>query len=231
MEREVNNSVVYTKKVSVIMPVYNCERYLDKCINSVLNQSLKDIEFIIINDGSTDKTKNIIKKYAAIDNRIVYLENKVNQTYFNLHNTINKCFKIAKGKYLTLLSGDDIWMVNKLEKQYNYLEKNKDIFLVGTSTIVINEEGRKIGEFKKKNYPSILFKYNLVNSNSFVFSSIMFRNEGFLFPNCEERFFYFLLLTKGKKLKNMTDFLTIYRINTKGVSADILGMKSHKKKD
>jgi glycosyltransferase involved in cell wall biosynthesis len=208
------------------MPAYNCEKYIDKCITSVLNQSLKDFEFIIINDGSTDKTKIIIQKYATMDNRIVYLENKINQTYFNLNHTINKGFNIAKGEYIALLSGDDIWMRDKLKKQYEYLEKNKDIFLVGTSAIVIDEEGKKIGEFKKKNYPAILFKYNLVNSNSFVFSSIMFRNERFLFPNCEERFFYFLLLTKGKKLKNMKDFLTIYRINTKGVSANILGIRN-----
>ena len=85
-------------KVSVIIPVYNVEKYIERCILSVINQTLKDIEIIIVNDGSTDDTKKIIEKYLD-DKRIVYIEQKNS----GLSGARNKGLSIAKGDYISFI--------------------------------------------------------------------------------------------------------------------------------
>ena len=89
--------------VSIIMPVYNCENYLDKSITSVLNQTLDNIELIIINDGSTDNSNKIIEKYLNKDNRIKY----INQSNNGVSIARNKGIDMAKGKYIGFVDGDD----------------------------------------------------------------------------------------------------------------------------
>lgn len=165
---------VYPIKVSVVLPVYNGEMFLEETIYSILNQTLKDFELIIVNDGSTDKTKEIIEKYMKQDKRIKYLENKENKGFFNLHNVINKGYSAARGKYISHFCADDIAYPNKLEVQYNYLEKHKDIFLVGCSADAIDKTGKKIGEINKKFWHRIPFvlKSRIAFSNPFIYSSI-----------------------------------------------------------
>jgi len=86
-------------KVSVVMPVYNAEAYLREAIESILNQTFTDFEFIIVDDCSTDKSYEIIQEYSMIDKRIVVLRNDVN---LGLSKTLNKAIKIAKGKKYVL---------------------------------------------------------------------------------------------------------------------------------
>ncbi len=114
-------------KVSVVMPAYNAEKYIGEAIESILNQTFTDFEFIIINDGSTDKTKEIIQSYD--DPRIVYLENKKNS---GIVVTLNKGLDYATGEYIARMDADDISVNNRFEKQISYMEKNKDVGLLGT---------------------------------------------------------------------------------------------------
>lgn len=115
-------------KVSVIIPVYNVEKYLEQCLDSVINQTLKDIEIICVNDGSTDNSKNILEKYAQKDSRIKILtqENKGQGA------ARNRGIKEATGKYLYFVDSDD-WLVNNaLEKLFNHITKtNADICVCG----------------------------------------------------------------------------------------------------
>ena len=106
-------------KVSVIIPVYNVEKYIERCILSVINQTLKDIEIIIVNDGSTDDTKKNIEKYLN-DKRIVYVEQKNS----GLSGARNKGLSIAKGDYISFIDSDDYVDNNFIEKLYNALIKN-----------------------------------------------------------------------------------------------------------
>lgn len=99
-------------KVSVIVPVYNAEKYLEKCIKSILNQTLKEIEIILINDGSIDSSKEIIEKYAKQDRRIVV----VNKENSGPANTRNYGIKIAKGKYIGFVDSDDYIEAEMYEK-------------------------------------------------------------------------------------------------------------------
>lgn len=114
-------------KVSVVMPVYNGEKYLKEAIDSILNQTYTDFEFIIINDGSQDKTKDIIFSYS--DRRIVYLENEVNK---GIVVTLNRGIDASKGKYIARFDADDIADSTRLEKQVLYMESHEDVCVLGT---------------------------------------------------------------------------------------------------
>jgi len=204
-------------KISVLTTVYNGERYLEETIKSVLNQTFKNFEYIIVDDGSTDKTKEIIKKFEKKDSRIKYFYYGKNKGYFNLHNVINKGLDVAKGKYVARLDADDICHKDRLRIQHNYLERHKDIFIVGSSAEVIDKNGNKIGFMKKKPWPSWFLKLIIGFNNPFIHSSIMFRNENLRYPYHNEHFFYFNALVNEKKLKNMVFPLIKYRINPEGV--------------
>jgi len=206
-------------KISVLMTVYNGEEFLAEAIESVLKQTFKNFEFIIVNDGSTDGSEKIIKDYIKKDERIVYLETKKNKGCDNLHNVINMGLDMSKGKYIARLDADDICFPKRLETQLNYLEKHLDIFMIGSAFEVIDKNGKKIELMKKRSYPSIFYKAYIGFSNSFCHSSIMFRNESLRYLSKEEHAFYFNLIMNGKKIKNISDVLVKYRINPAGMMA------------
>ena len=93
-------------KVSVLMPAYNVEKYVGEAIESILNQTFKDFEFIIINDGSTDNTPKIIKEYAKKDKRIKFIDNKKNKGFIA---SLNECLDNATGEYVAKMDSDDIF--------------------------------------------------------------------------------------------------------------------------
>ena len=108
-------------KVSVIIPVYNVEKYIRECLDSVVNQTLKDIEIILINDCSPDNSLNIIKEYASADNRIVV----VDQENCGCNKTRNNIIQIAKGEYISFIDADDIIDLDYFEKLYNATNNGK----------------------------------------------------------------------------------------------------------
>jgi glycosyltransferase involved in cell wall biosynthesis len=116
--------------ISVILPTYNNEKTIFYSINSILNQSYKNFELIIVNDGSFDRTKQIIKSFE--DDRIIYLENNKN---IGRAESRNKAIKIAKGNYIAVMDGDDISVTKRLEIQLKYLKSNPKIDLVASNTI------------------------------------------------------------------------------------------------
>ncbi|WKV13426.1 glycosyltransferase family 2 protein [Marivirga harenae] len=140
--------------VSVLMPVYNSERYLEDAIESILNQTLFDFEFLIFDDGSTDKSKEIIQKYAISDKRIKPYFSKENRGYV-VH--LNKGIELARGEYIARMDSDDISMPDRLQVQLDYLNKNSGIIICGTESISIDENGRSLGWPKRLTEPSDLF--------------------------------------------------------------------------
>lgn len=109
-------------KVSVIVPAYNAEPYLDKCLESLVTQTLKDIEIIIINDGSSDKTATIIEKYKKKYKQIIFINNKKNM---GIGKSRNLGIEKASGKYIGFLDSDDYVAKETYENYYNFCEKNK----------------------------------------------------------------------------------------------------------
>ncbi|MHA1713815.1 MAG: glycosyltransferase, partial [Candidatus Ranarchaeia archaeon] len=127
-------------KVSVIMSVYNAEKHVKKAIDSILSQTFRDFEFIIINDGSTDRTSEILKSYA--DPRLIV----VNQANRGVTQSLNKAIGMARGQYIARMDADDISLPQRLEMQVEFLEEHPEVGLVGTSVITIDEEGKTIKE-------------------------------------------------------------------------------------
>jgi glycosyltransferase involved in cell wall biosynthesis len=125
-----------TPLVSIIMPVYNGDKYLHQAINSILNQIFTNFEFIIIDDGSTDSSKNIISRYD--DSRIRFYENSQN---IGLAASLNKCVILAEGKYIARMDQDDVSYPERLSKQILVLENDSSLDLTATCTIEISESG------------------------------------------------------------------------------------------
>ncbi|MBO4480233.1 MAG: glycosyltransferase family 2 protein [Alphaproteobacteria bacterium] len=124
-------------KVSVLVPCYNSERYIDECITSIINQSLKDIEVICINDGSTDNTLDIIKKYADLDSRVLVID-KPNEGYGK---TMNRGLNIASGEYIAIVECDDWIEKNALELLYTTAKQN-DADMVKADFVLFDNDTR-----------------------------------------------------------------------------------------
>ena len=110
----VQNKITYKPKISVVVPVYNAEKYIKYSLDSIVNQTLKEIEIICVNDGSTDSSLQILKQYAKKDNRITILS----QQNSRLGATRNAGITVAKGQYITFLDADDFFELNMLERSY-----------------------------------------------------------------------------------------------------------------
>lgn len=126
-------------KISVLMPAYNAEKFINEAIKSILNQTFTDFEFIIINDGSTDNTEAIILSYT--DPRIRYIKNETN---LKLIKTLNKGIELAKGKYIIRMDADDISIDKRLELQYQFMENNPKIGASSGLVYSMSEDGSKI---------------------------------------------------------------------------------------
>ncbi len=130
--------------ISVVMSVYNGERYLALAIKSILKQTFKDFEFIIVDDGSTDRSLEIIRKYEKKDSRIRVLVQE-NQ---GLAAALNNGIAIAKGKYIARMDDDDISLPKRLELQFAFMESHPDILASSGLAIVINKWGDEYAEWK-----------------------------------------------------------------------------------
>lgn len=213
-------------KVSVLTTVYNGEKYIKKTIESVLNQTLENFEYIIIDDGSTDKTLEVIKEFK--DERIRYFYYGENKGYFNLHNPINFGLHIARGEYIARIDADDIMYSSRLERQSKYLDNHKEIFLIGGSAGVIDDNGGFIDWMIKKPIPYKWQNKYVLRRNNIIHSSIMFRNEHLEYPDHNEHNFYKNLVRLGKNLKNLRKPVIDYRINPEGMMkqhANLVGNK------
>ena len=118
--------LINTPLISVIMPVYNSEAYIESSVESILNQSYTNFEFIIIDDASTDKTYDRLLKLIKIDKRIVLVKNKRNE---GVTKSLNKALKIAKGKYIIRMDADDWSYPNRFKLQVDLMENNPDVVL------------------------------------------------------------------------------------------------------
>ncbi len=149
-------------KISVLMPAYNTEKYISEAIESILNQTFEDFEFIILDDCSTDMTWEIIQRYAKKDERIVVLRNEEN---LGIPVNRNKLVSMAKGIYVVWQDSDDISLPYRIEKQFNFMEKNLDVGICGGWLQFFNNENllgiRKYDNDDKK-LRSHIFKYSPV---------------------------------------------------------------------
>lgn len=155
-------------KISVIMPAYNAEKYIGEAIESILNQSFTDFEFIIVNDGSTDNTKDIILSYS--DPRVVYLENEKNS---GIVVTLNKGIDNATGEYIARMDSDDISLPTRFEKQIDFMENHPEIGVLGTAIKTFGEDIQ--GQIINFNTAPNRLKADLLFSTNIAHPSVMLR--------------------------------------------------------
>ncbi len=159
-------------EISVVMSVYNAELYLDESITSILDQTYRDFEFIIIDDGSTDNSLSIIEKYKRQDERVVLIsrENK------GLIASLNEGIKQAKGRYIARMDADDIAMKCRLKKQLDYITKyNLDI--LGSNVYFINQDGFLLGKETNKPLFDSQIKWSLFFSNPLIHPTVLVKSQ------------------------------------------------------
>lgn len=205
-------------KISVIMGVYNDSRYLSESICSVLNQSFKDFELIICNDCSTDPlVKSILNEFKEKDDRIKIIENNTN---LGLAASLNKCIEIASGKYIARMDSDDRCLPLRFEKQYEFLEKNTEISVVGSLVYYINKNGDRYRKSTINTYKEFGFE-DAVKSSCVMHPTVMMRKEKLLSVDgytvneltrrAEDYDLWCKLTKKGNKIANLNQILFEYR--------------------
>lgn len=216
-------------KVSVITTVYNCENYIERSVRSILNQTYRDFEFIIVNDGSTDKTSDIIREIADTDKRILIINNEKNKGRVP---SLNTALQASSGKYIALQDADDISLRQRLEKQVLFMENNPEYVLTGTNIIVMDENENKISEPMRPE-ENLEAKFSLLFRCTFANPSIMYRKQTIKENNIQyednfvhaEDFRIMSMISMHGKIKNLFDTLILYRkhpSNNSMINLDIL---------
>ncbi len=156
-------------KISVLMPVYNGEKFLKEAIEGVLNQLYKDFEFLILDDGSIDNSIKIAESFSDSRIKIIKLNHQ------GIVKALNEGLKISEGEYIIRADADDISLPDRFEKLLKYMEENREVAVCGSWAISINDKGEYTGEMK---YPPIensdIKKYALMH-NPFIHPSVIIR--------------------------------------------------------
>lgn len=159
--------------VSVITTVLNCENFISQSIESITSQTFTDFEYIIVNDGSTDKTSEIIHEHSSKDRRLVAIDNATN---LGRVKSLNIALERAKGKYIALQDADDISLPLRLERQFEFMEKNPDYVLVGANIVIMDEYENFISKpIRPEN--NLDAKFSLLFKCTFANPSIMYRKK------------------------------------------------------
>jgi len=212
--------------VSVIIPMYNAEKYIFETIESVLNQTYKNWELIIVDDCSTDRSRDIVKEYIKQDDRIKLIESETN--FGGPARPRNIGIEKAKGEFIAFLDADDVWLPEKLEKQLNFIQ-NTNVDICHTFANMINEKSEKIGFFdnqKLYNFfkfffqdKSILFYTNYININTVLMRydiNIKFNEDKNLIAL--EDWKLWIDLSNDKKIGLLKEILINYRIVHNSIS-------------
>lgn len=158
-------------KITVLMPAFNAEKYIHDAIQSVLLQSFEDFELLIIDDGSADKTSAIAKEFTDPRIRLMKLPHQ------GISRALNVGLKNATGQYIARFDADDICLPQRLEKQYNFLNKNPDYVLVGCDVEYITQAGEHIFNFQCSAYTHEAIMQQLYECCPFIHSGVMYRKE------------------------------------------------------
>lgn len=207
-------------RVSVITPVYNAERYIEKTLNSVFSQSFKDIEVVLVDDCSKDCSAEIIQKYKANGNNIIY--------YLQVKNmgagaARNKALELSSGRYVAFLDSDDLWMPNKIEAQMKLMIKTGTPFSY-TAIEMIDEDGKQIKP-KRNIKETCDYRYLLHNTIIATSSVIIDRKQlgDFRMPlrrGGQDYATWLMLLRNGVVAEGINKALVQYRVSSNSLSSN-----------
>ena len=206
-----------TSKISVLLPLYNENlNYAQLAIESIINQTYNDLEIILLLDNpNNSELKNLLYKYEKIDTRIKI---DINEKNLGLPETLNIGIKLATGKYIARMDGDDISETKRLKVQLDFMLNNPNIDLVGSDARIIDENNNIIGEYHKLRTDlsqKMMLRYFTINlihpswlGKAQLFKSLLYRN----FSHCEDYDFMLRAYSKGYKFYNLPECLLSYRI-------------------
>lgn len=204
-------------RVSVILPAYNAERFIGEAIDSILAQTYRDFELIIISDGSTDLTPDIIRQYAKKDKRIRFFNNRKNR---GLIYVLNMGLRKVRGEYIARMDADDISLPTRFEKQVAYLDANPDVGVLGTLIQgfgLLNQLGLQrpqveLSDFITDNYvahPSVMIRRSVMRKYGFKYN-----------PDYKhvEDYELWLRMVQVTKIQNIMEVLLRYRVSYDNIS-------------
>lgn len=209
-------------KISVIIPTYNDAPFIERTIRSVINQTYKNWELIIINDASIDDAEKKILKYVKKNKRIRYFKNKIN---LGVVENLNRGLRLAKGEFVARLDGDDIWLdPRKLQLQMEYLLYNPQVVLVGSWGYRIDSNDKILEKLQYPIQDKEIRRYMLIE-NCFIHSAVMYRRKYVLgiggydaAYGIAQDYELWLRLARNNKVHNIPKYMIGYRINNKGLS-------------
>jgi len=198
--------------ISVLMPAYNAKKYIAQAIESILNQTFKDFEFIIVDDASTDNTWSIIQEYAKKDKRIVTLKNKIN---LKICKTLNRGIDIAQGTYIVRMDADDWSFPARIQEQYDYMKLHKKIVISGCSMIICDSN---LNPYAIRNYPTedcelrkAILRYSPFSHPTIIFNTKIAKKVGGYHKLYSEDIEFYLNLGRFGDFGNIKDALIKYR--------------------
>ncbi len=220
--------------IDIIMPVYNAEKYLKTAIKSILNQTYRDFNFYIIDDGSEDKSLKIAKYYAKKDKRLHVYGSIVNRGVTSI---LNSLLKLCSAKYIGRMDADDESHPTRLEKQVKYLDNNPECVAVGCKILVCdrdlfsifnNNDWSLLTWCNEQTHEDIEQKlFDPLYAGDFIVShsAVMYRRKAILriggydltYKQSQDLDLYLRLIESGGKLANLPDVLLKYRLHEKGV--------------
>lgn len=211
-----NTKIRKNPKISVVLPTYNQANYLPEALDSILSQDFQDYELIIINDGSTDKTINILQEYSEKSNFI-----QINQTNSGLPNALNVGFSEARGEYLTWTSSDNIMLPSMLDELSTELDSNPNLGAVYSDWFVIDDAGTIISRAESIKYdPFILYLDNYINA-SFLYRRQCREKIGDYDVNLahDEDWDYWLRISQHYSMKRVPTSLYLYRAHSESLTS------------
>lgn len=208
-------------KVTVLMPVYNGEKYLRSAIESILDQDLKDFEFIIINDGSTDRSLEIIRSYT--DPRIRLVQNEKN---IGLVNTLNKGIELALGEYIVRMDCDDLSMKNRLSAQVSFMDNNKTIGVSGSYYYLLLDGKKALTDFPLKEEEMkcfMIFNCPIAHPTAIIRNSLLKEENLRYRPEYahSEDFDLWSRISEKYELANISEVLLNYRVHANQITGNI----------
>jgi glycosyltransferase involved in cell wall biosynthesis len=225
------------KKVSVIIPVYNVEQYVAQTLESVLAQTYTNLEIIIVDDESPDRSIDVCRRYTDPRIQIVQQKNR------GLAGARNTGIRHATGDYIALLDSDDLWLPDKLQKQVAHLEASPQLGISFCRSAFIDDSGQPLGTYQMPRLKDITAPYLMCRNPIGNGSAPLIRREVFdAIASTDDRYgtpetFYFddnfrqsediecwirIVIQTGWKIEGLSEAMTLYRVNAGGLSANIL---------
>ena len=207
-------------KISVVLPVYNGARYLREAIESILNQTFSDFEFIIIDDGSTDDTPKIFDAYNDV--RIIRVGN---ERHVGLVASLNYGLEIARGEFIARMDSDDVSYPERFERQIRFLEENSSVGVLGTNVAITGSRGKRMSVLKEPPTHELIH-WKMLFSTAVIHPAVMMRREivvregGYnpAFIGIEDTELWTRLIIKTK-FANLQEILLDYRLHSKSISS------------